>query len=226
MRLRQPIDAVMFDMDGLLIDSERVVRDAMMQVALRRGRELPLAVFLRMVGMSIADSRGIAVDHFGADFDHDGYDVEVESLVEIEFAGGVDLKSGVIELLDDLETAGVPRAVVTSSSHATVERHLGSAGLLERFHTIVAAGDYARGKPNPDPYLEAAARLGARPTACLALEDSHNGVRAAHAAGMLTVMVPDLLEATEEMRSLCHAVAGDLHEVRAMLPRSSRRPRR
>ena len=83
--------------------------------------------------------------------------------------------------------------------------------------TIVAAGDYARGKPNPDPFLVAAARLGADPHDCVALEDSHNGVRAAHAAGMMTIMVPDLLEATDEMRGLCITVAQTLHDVRALL---------
>ena len=82
---------------------------------------------------------------------------------------------------------------------------------------MVAAGDYERGKPNPDPFLTAANRLGVAPEACLALEDSHNGVRAAHAAGMMTVMVPDLLEATEEMRGLCLAIAESLHCVREMI---------
>jgi beta-phosphoglucomutase-like phosphatase (HAD superfamily) len=77
----------------------------------------------------------------------------------------------------------------------------------------VARGDYARGKPNPDPYLEAARRLKIAPELCLALEDSHNGVRAAAAAGMMTIMVPDLLDPTEEMTTLCVRIARDLHEV-------------
>jgi len=84
----------------------------------------------------------------------------------------------------------------------------------------VAAGDYACGKPNPDPFLTAAAKLGAEPASCLALEDSHNGVRAAAAAGMMTVMVPDLLPATTEMRSLCVAIAEDLHQVADLLRRA------
>ena len=94
---------------------------------------------------------------------------------------------------------------------------MGPSGILPRFHAVVAAGDYARGKPNPDPFLTAADRLGVAPEACLALEDSHNGVRAAHAAGMMTVMVPDLLPVTDEMRGLCLAIAKSLHEVRGLL---------
>jgi beta-phosphoglucomutase-like phosphatase (HAD superfamily) len=111
----------------------------------------------------------------------------------------------------------IPRAVATSSGHGAVERQLGPAGLIPRFQAIVAAGDYARGKPHPDPFLAAAARLDVDPTDCLALEDSHNGVRAAHAAGMMTIMVPDLLEATDEIGALCVAVARSLHDVRALV---------
>ena len=81
----------------------------------------------------------------------------------------------------------------------------------------MASGDYARAKPAPDPFLTAAERLGVAPQDCLALEDSHNGVRAAHAAGMMTIMVPDLLDATEEMQTLCVRIARDLHEVRELL---------
>jgi beta-phosphoglucomutase-like phosphatase (HAD superfamily) len=82
---------------------------------------------------------------------------------------------------------------------------------------VVARGDYPRGKPNPDPFLTAAGAIGVEPAHCLALEDSHNGVRAAHGAGMMTVMVPDLLEPTEEMLSLCVRILNSLHEVPALI---------
>ena len=170
-----------------------------------------------MVGLPEGGSRAIALDHFGADFDYDPWMADAWEMARARTAVGVAVKAGVVELLDFIEGAGIPRAVATSSGHPTVTRTLGPSGLLSRFQAIVAAGDYARGKPNPDPFLVAAARLGVDPVACLALEDSHNGVRAAHAAGMMTIMVPDLLEATEEMRSLCVAVEDSLHGVRALL---------
>jgi HAD superfamily hydrolase (TIGR01509 family) len=129
----------------------------------------------------------------------------------------VALKAGVVELLDHLDAAMIPRAVCTSSSHAAVQRTLGPSGILPRFQTVVAAGDYAHGKPSPDPFLTAADRLDIPPEHCLALEDSHNGVRAAHAAGMMTVMVPDLLSPTDEMHAKCLAIAQSLHHVREML---------
>jgi HAD superfamily hydrolase (TIGR01509 family) len=217
MTLPRPIQAVVFDMDGLLVDTESMFRDVMMEASRRRGVHLPIEVFLRMVGLQHEASRAVAMDHFGEDFDYEPWIAEAWVLARARTAVGVALKDGVVELLDYLEAAGIPRAVATSSGHPTVARTLGPNGLLPRFQTIVAAGDYTRGKPAPDPFLTAAERLGVDPAACLALEDSHNGVRAAHAAGMMTIMVPDLLEATQEMRSLCVAVSETLHEVRALL---------
>jgi HAD superfamily hydrolase (TIGR01509 family) len=222
--LPRPVRAVVFDMDGLLVDSESVFRDSMMHVARAHGRDLPLEVFLRMVGLPGPASRTVAVAHFGEDFPIDDFNEAVWAHARTHHEEiGVALKAGVNELLDHLDAAGLPRAVATSSTHAAVEHQLGRSGILARFQAIVAAGDYARGKPNPDPFLTAAARLGTDPVHCLALEDSHNGVRAAHAAGMMTVMVPDLLAATDEMRERCIAIAESLHDVRLMLTHPTRR---
>jgi HAD superfamily hydrolase (TIGR01509 family) len=99
------------------------------------------------------------------------------------------LKPGAIELLDTLDDLWLPRAIATSSAHQTVERHLIAHNLVGRFHQIVGHGDYASGKPAPDSFLKAAERMGVEPRLCLALEDSHNGVRSASAAGMMTVQV-------------------------------------
>jgi HAD superfamily hydrolase (TIGR01509 family) len=217
MSLPRAAEAVVFDMDGLILDTEAVFRDVMMEASEARGLALPEEVFLRMIGLPDHGSRAVAMAHFGDEFDFDPWMAHAWELAHARIEAGVPLKSGVIELLDALDRARLPRAICTSSRHETVERHLGPVGLLERFHAVIAAGDYARGKPNPDPFLEAAARLGVEPVSCLALEDSHNGVRAAAAAGMMTVMVPDLLPATAEMRGLCVMVARDLHEVAALL---------
>lgn len=92
-----------------------------------------------------------------------------------------------------------------------------SHSLMGRFDEIICRDDYEKGKPAPDPFLKAAARLGVEPRLCLALEDSHIGIRSASAAGMMTVMVPDLLEPTEDIRTLCVFVARDLHEVRDLV---------
>ena len=162
--------------------------------------------------------------------DHYGPDLAVDELSEIsrrlfrELSDTQDiLKPGVLELLDLLDELRLPRAVATSSSRATVERHLQRHALAERFHGIAAHGDYVRHKPHPDPFLKAAEILGVDPRACLAIEDSHHGVRSASSAGMMTVMVPDLLPATDEICALCLHVMPDLHEVRRLI--SDSRPR-
>jgi HAD superfamily hydrolase (TIGR01509 family) len=211
------IRAVVFDMDGLLVDTEVLIRDLMMELAAARGAQLPDHVFQRMVGLPNEASDAVARAHFGPAFPLDAFFADVSERVHAACEVGVALKAGVIELLDHLDAATVPRAIATSSSHTAVKRTLGPSGILPRFDAVVAAGDYARGKPSPDPFLTAARRLDVAPEHCLALEDSHNGVRAAHAAGMMTVMVPDLLEATDEMRAKCLAIAESLHHVRELI---------
>ena len=121
------------------------------------------------------------------------------------------------ELLDFLDGSSLPRAIATSSRHEDVQRNLGAQGLRDRFQTVIARGDYARGKPHPEPFLKAAERLGVEPERCVALEDSYNGVRAASGAGMMTIMVPDLLLPTREMQELCVCIVQDLHEVHSLI---------
>jgi HAD superfamily hydrolase (TIGR01509 family) len=209
--------AVVFDMDGLLVDTECIYRDALISTAAEMGRDLPVAVVMRMIGHTWPASAQVLRDHFGEALDTDALRARsIERFYEIARAG-VALKTGVVEILDHLDRLGLRRGVVTSSRRSEVEHHLGDHGLLARFDLILAHGDYPRPKPDPAPYLTAAERLGLAPAEVLALEDSHNGVRAAAGAGMMTVMVPDLLEATAEMHGLCVRIAADLHEVRAML---------
>jgi len=213
----RPIRAVVFDMDGLIVDSEVLIRDLMIKLAPAYGGALPEAVFQQMVGLPSAESDRLARAHFGPAFPLEAFYADVDRRIHAACEAGLDLKAGAVELLDHLDARAVPRAIATSSSHAAVRRTLGPSGVLPRFHAVVAAGDYPRGKPSPDPFLMAAERLGVAPADCLALEDSHNGVRAAQAAGMMTVMVPDLLAPTPEMRALCVAVMETLHEVRHAL---------
>ncbi len=209
--------AVIFDMDGLLFDTETLYRDAMTETMAAAGLDLPPEIYLGSIGLPADATRTYLIGHYGDRCDPDAIwasaSARFRELVETQLC----LKAGVIELLDLLDRLELPRAIATSSKRASADHHLAAHGLTERFHAIVAAGDYARGKPNPDPYLTAASKLGVAPPLCLALEDSYNGVRAAHAAGMTTIMVPDLLSPTEEMERLCHRIVRDLHEVGALL---------
>ncbi len=213
----RPIRAVVFDMDGLLIDSEGLVREGVIRAARGMGHEMPLSLCGRMIGLPLAECLAMIQDHFGPGFDMDRFLIEERREIEALFAEGVALKAGVIELLDHLDELGLPRAVATSSSRDAVDAHLGGHGLLARFDAVIAREDVRRHKPNPDPYLAAALALGVDAESCLALEDSHNGVRAAHAAGMMTIMVPDLLDPTEEMAEKTIHIAESLHEVHRLL---------
>jgi HAD superfamily hydrolase (TIGR01509 family) len=137
--------------------------------------------------------------------------------VDLVFEPSVPLKAGALELLDHLDERRLLKAVVTSTERPTAEDHLRRAGVLDRFDVLITRNETERGKPHPDPYLKATAELGIAPARCLTLEDSHAGVRSAHAAGTMTVMIPDLLSCTDELRALCVAVLKDLHEVRELV---------
>lgn len=219
MALPKPVKAVVFDMDGLLVDTETVVFEAMQKTAARSGREMPFQVFKQMVGLPHVLSDQIVLEHFGPGFDLEAWRAGVrEHFYDIAQAG-VALKTGVVELLDHLDALAMPRAIATSSNRESVEHSLGQHGLIARFHALVTRDEQQNHKPHPEPFLKAAQALGVDPADCLALEDSHNGVRSASSAGMMTIMVPDMLDPTEEMRSLCVRIAADLHEVRELIER-------
>jgi HAD superfamily hydrolase (TIGR01509 family) len=217
MTLPRVPQAVVFDMDGLLFDTEAIAREAILATALRLGFDMPEQVFLAMVGLPADASRALLLKHYGDDFDVDTFWTEADEDFLRRLTGRQFLKAGVVELLALLDRRELKCAIATSSHHQHVQRNLTIHDLQGRFHLVVAHGDYALGKPNPDPFLKAAEMLGVAPENCLALEDSFNGVRSASAAGMMTIMVPDLIQPTDEIRKLCLRVARDLHEVRELL---------
>src|SRR5471032_864126 len=224
MTLPRPVAAVVFDMDGLLFDTEKLYAQAAMSAAREIGGELSLEVFYRIVGTTLQENRRVLLEHYGESWPFDEMRVvwgrHFEVLAETDLA----LKPGALALLDLLDELGLPRAIATSSSRETVTHHLSSHDLGDRFHHVVAHGDYVAGKPAPDPFLKAAERLCVDSRDCLALEDSLNGVRSASAAGMMTVMVPDLIQPTEEIRGLCAVVAAGLGDLPPLILSSRRGP--
>jgi HAD superfamily hydrolase (TIGR01509 family) len=217
MRLPRKPAAVVFDMDGLLFDTETLYQEAILLAAAEGGHEVAPDVFNRTVGLPWAQSRALLLSHFGETFPVDEFQETWVRHFWVIAETRLALKPGALELLDTLDQLRLPRAIATSSYRPTVERHLTAHNLMGRFKEIVGHGDYESGKPAPDPFLTAAERLGVEPRLCLALEDSHNGVRSASSAGMMTIMVPDLLEPTEEIRALCTFVVDDLHKVRRLI---------
>ena len=207
--------AVIFDMDGLMLDSERALLGCLAQAGADAGHDLPEDLLLSLIGSSDAVTRQIIASRVGAE--------SVDALLRDSYArydgivaGGVPHRPGIIDLLDTLAAHGVPRAVATSTRRPLALRKLETAGLLPYFEHVATSSDVAHAKPAPDIYLLAAHKLGIAPRHCLALEDSPTGVRAALAAGMTVIQIPDLLEPDETVRALGHAIAGSLHDVRGL----------
>ncbi|CUW93356.1 MULTISPECIES: HAD family hydrolase [Rhizobium/Agrobacterium group] len=212
--------AVVFDMDGLLIESERLYRDSFLAASEEGGHGMRVETYQKVCGSPWDVITGTIFADYGADFPIDSFRDAWLRHLGVMMAGGVALKPGVTEILDLLDSLDIRRAIATSSRHDSVTRHLGPHDLLKRFDTIVARGDYTEPKPAPMPYLTAARRLFLDPGHCLALEDSYWGVRSATSAGMMTIMVPDVAPPTEEMREKCVAVASDLHMVADLLQKA------
>ncbi len=213
--------AVIFDMDGLLFNSETLSFESAATAAAHFGHKIEWSLFRTLVGQQWPDIRTRLIAALGGEFDADAFRSVWLSHYDALLDLRLDIKPGVVEILDVLDRLAIPRAIATSSMRQKVDRKIGAFGITHRFHAIVAQGDYVKGKPEPDPFLTAARRLGVDPATCMALEDSHNGIRSAHAAGMMAVMVPDLLDPTDEIRPFCTAVAHDLHEVAMMIERAA-----
>ena len=215
--LRKPVEAALFDMDGLLLDTEVIYIEAMQMAARSFGREMALDFCHSMVGVPAAECSLMIADYYGDGFSIEEFRGRFYELLRGLLEAGIPLKPGVVELLDFLAERGLPLAVATSSERRTAERHLAKAGLLGRFGALATRDDVERPKPHPDIYLEAARRLGVAPERCLAFEDSNIGLEAAHAAGAMAFMVPDLLQPLPESRTRSVDVFPDLHAALRML---------
>ena len=213
MRLPRKPRAVVFDLDGTLIDSEALVKEAHFAACAGMGLTMTEAQFLALVGMHREANDLQLKSYYGDDFPLEGFIAATRAHVGDRVAP---LKAGALELMETLDELALPFGLATSSRRPWVERHFAAHALTERFRAVVTRQDCGEGKPHPEPYLNASRLLGAAPDDVLALEDSYAGVASAHAAGCMTVMVPDLLEATETERGRA-LIVGSLTDVAALL---------
>lgn len=212
------IEAVLFDMDGLMFDTERMWSEAWQRAGAALGLPVDLALVNAMRGRNAAGCRRVCLERLGPGLDF----AALQNTARAEMArmideGGLPKKPGLCELLELLRRRGIPAAVCTSTRRATTESHLDRAGVRLFFAALVCGDEVENGKPAPDIFLRGAALLHAEPRRCLVLEDSPSGVRAGAAAGCKTVMVPDLTPPTDELRALAAAVAGSLFDIPPLL---------
>lgn len=208
-----PLAAVVFDKDGVLLDTETIVRQAMFRGCAELGYAMEDALHLSLIGGAREDTDARLIAHYGDGFPLDAYRERCRVHFEELCRPGVPVKPGARELLRFLKERGIPRAVATSTRRARSEENLRRSGLWEWIDALVCRDDVAFAKPHPESYLRAAELLGQRPVHCLALEDSYNGIRAAHAAGMATIMIPDLLIPKAETTALCVGIVRSLGDV-------------
>ena len=185
--------AVIFDMDGLMLDTEPLAARAWSDAARDVGLPFDPGITPAMVGRTSVDCRRLLVDHHGHDYPVDilmsAWNTAYDAIIERE---GIVPKPGLPELLDWLEAQRIAKGVATSTRHARACVKLSRTGILSRFVTVVGGDQVANGKPDPEIFLAVADRLGVAPGQCLVLEDSEPGFRAACRAGMPSIIVPDL----------------------------------
>jgi len=217
MNIAKP-DAVIFDLDGLMIDTEALAFKSYDKVTEVLGVEIPHDLRLQTVGLPFSKFPDLFEKTLpkGTDIDAVMRISDEHYHHSLKF-GELTLKPGLMELLDFLQAAEFPIAVATSSCSVTSGLKMNRSGLSEYFEEVVTVDDVARGKPSPDLFLEAAKRLNKKAHTCLVLEDSKLGVKGAAAAGMHVINVPDIIEPDEEIRQLAIHICEDLFEVKSLI---------
>lgn len=207
--IQMKINAAIFDMDGLLLDTERLCLKVFKQACETVGQPFYEEAYLSVIGRNAAGIEQVLRQTYGDNFDavDTEWRINYQAIVHHE---AIPLKDGVIELLDWLKEQGIPIAVATSTHKNLATIKLKLANIDHYFDTITCGCEVTNGKPDPEIYLLAAQRLNVDPATCLAFEDSNNGVRSATSANMITYQIPDLVEPSEEVLTLGHTILPSL----------------
>ena len=212
------LKGAIFDMDGLLFDTERLYRDMWVALAKEYG-QVPDPVFPKAVSGSNGAQMREIIHRYYPEVDAAVFQADCLERVKRQMDEEVPLKPGLFEMLDAAARNGLLIAVASSSPTRTIKDNLEHAHILSRFDAIVSGADVAAGKPAPDIFQLAARELGLKPEECYVFEDSINGIRAGVAAGCTTIMIPDLTEPTDELRAICSGIYTSLGEAaKALLP--------
>ena len=212
-----PAQAVVFDMDGLMIDTETIYHHAWQQAAADLGYTIDDAILRGLIGVRTDECEAVICDHLGADFPLAAFRIRwMERWEDLAATSGIQRKPGITELIARVEELGLPKAVATSSTLAEAERSLRLSDLARHFDIVVTGDQVAHGKPAPDIFAEAARRLGIPAQACVAFEDSNAGALAAHRAGMRVFVVPDLVPPDATTRAVAAGILTSLHDAQGI----------
>ncbi|MBQ8305919.1 MAG: HAD family phosphatase [Blautia sp.] len=210
--------AVIFDMDGVIFDSENKVVECWQIVAEKYGIPDIEAACHDCLGLTREATEEVMMKRYGASFPYQTYKKECSALFHERYGEGrLPLKPGVVELLSWLRENRIRTALASSTRSEIVRQELSDAGIIDFFDKIICGDMVSRSKPAPDIFLKACEELGVKPEEAYAVEDSYNGIRSASAGGLMPLMVPDLAEPTEEMKKLAVAVLPSLMAVKAYL---------
>ncbi|MBQ6835851.1 MAG: HAD family phosphatase [Clostridia bacterium] len=215
--------AVVFDMDGVILDTENLGIAAWRKAGVKYG--IPESeidrVYRLIIGTKVERGNEIIRENFGKDFPSEDFRKEAGAFIRDVLMTKIPLRPFAREILEFLKNNGIKVALASSTKYEIVIRELTQEGLIGYFDVIIGGDLVAKSKPEPDIFLKAIADLGETPENCFIVEDSANGIRAAHASGAKPIMVPDLVTPTEEIKALCHKIFGNLGEVMEYLKTQS-----
>ena len=218
MEVSMAVKAVIFDMDGVLFDTEKLCMDSWVAVAGEAGIPDMEAFFPSCIGRNLTDTKELFRDFYGDTYDFEQFRRQASAWFhDYVEKKGLPVKKGVKEILEFLQGAGYLIGLASSTSRPSVEDHLQRAEIRQYFQSLTTGDMVEHSKPQPDIYLMACESLGVNPGEAMAIEDSPNGIRAAHSAGMISVMVPDLIAPDQEMRDKSALICEDLLEVMRFL---------
>lgn len=215
------IKLIIFDMDGLMFDTEKIAFTSWKKAASYYNYEFDNEIFMKTLGSNYKRTKEIFLNYFGEQFPFDviiNKGIEIaEDLIKIN---GVPIKSGLVELLNSLKNLKLKKAVATSTSRNRALALLKKAGVDEYFDYVLCGDEIEKSKPNPEIFLKTADKLECLPENCLVLEDSEVGIKAAYNAGMLPIMIPDMKEPDQELKKLTFKQFNSLHDVKVFLEKN------
>jgi HAD superfamily hydrolase (TIGR01509 family) len=216
--LKNKIKAVVFDVDGLLLDTERIVMSAFFTACRKCNYEPDEQLFYRSLGGNETTSKALLLSHYRKDFPWDTFNAFwTEISDEAFFSKPIPVKPGVHSLLEYLTNTPVKIAIATSSQTQKAQKKLANAGITQHFDLVFGGDKVQHPKPYPDIYIGTCQKLNEEPAFCLALEDSDNGVRSALSAGLNVIQIPDLVPPSEEVKAFGHEIMDSLFDVQNIL---------